>query len=104
MSNSAKHTPGPWFVPVGDEFRVRAHTRSGLNVSVVLCRNDEGGEEEGAANARLIAAAPELLEVCQMMLRELLEEAEHCGRLPLDLERAMALLQHVVTKAAGETK
>ena len=53
------HTPGPWKVDrpyIRGAGRVIASLESGRN------------EVEDAANARLIAAAPELLEVCEALL------------------------------------
>jgi hypothetical protein len=60
---SAKHTPGPWHV--GGIGVVRdAVVYSADKFAVCNCivyHRHHGGEEEMRANARLIAAAPELL-------------------------------------------
>jgi len=72
---NAEHTPGPWFVSVHDD----------NNETVVRCRENQGYEpiicnceydnidivtvEELAANARLIAAAPNLLAACKDLVR-----------------------------------
>jgi hypothetical protein len=64
------HTPGPWHVyqPKGRAPEIRAP-------HVFIARVDDGetvSHEEGHANARLIASAPELLEA----LHELLSDYE----------------------------
>lgn len=64
QAKSAKHTPGPWEVDesgprtaiIGHVVNQRGGARS---YSVVATMNDDNWETE--ANARLIAAAPELL-------------------------------------------
>lgn len=60
-----KHTPGPWEVGEANhtlqyEIGVRAVDEDGF----VICdiTNDGYGPEENEANAKLIAAAPEMLE------------------------------------------
>lgn len=59
MTNT-KHTPGPW----------RYESTSGSNYARIFLSADEGADDNlrgycGEANARLIAAAPELLEYLQ---------------------------------------
>ena len=74
---SAKHTPGPWLAielpPYGPEEPLRyaivckadpINTKAN-DIAAVWLR---GGEEKTAANARLISAAPELLEACKNLL------------------------------------
>ena len=89
MVETSKHTPGPWVIPVANIFRVFALDESGnahrcivadtTPESVKYGRDELGwgdpatmsDEEcdrlgaEGAANARLIAAAPDLLAACE---------------------------------------
>ena len=80
----SKHTPGPWTLggPIGSghlhgrepKFRVYAHRTLFLEV----CADPDGyvrGENE--ANARLIAAAPDLLEACKVALGIIGFGAEH---------------------------
>lgn len=63
----SKHTPGPWSV---------AETRHGYDTVIRGPKSEPialaliGGysKKEGGANSLLIAAAPELLEACQMLL------------------------------------
>lgn len=75
--SEAKHTPGPWSLE-----RVPIQSRGGSNTAYKIgpftcCLYDdwrprEAGTSEGenAANARLMAAAPDLLAACKMALRD----------------------------------
>ena len=61
------HTPGPWAIPVANVFRVVAPNVKPLQghypwAVVADTDPDSLGGPEAAATARLIAAAPELLE------------------------------------------
>lgn len=66
------HTPGPWVVADDVVFQVRAHNQQMLVAEVRgwgwltggggLALSDEEAEKIQKANARLIAAAPELLD------------------------------------------
>ena len=69
-----KHTPGPWkFKPInycgttpvycGD---ILEKSIGGTGMIIAQCNGDT---ETANANARLIAAAPELLEACKEMLK-----------------------------------
>ena len=71
----AKHTPGPWMLTEGNRFdkEMVITTQYRLDASIgCICEMDVyftgliGIEQE--ANARLIAAAPELLEALQNMM------------------------------------
>lgn len=64
MSES-KHTPGPWFVHVPRTLP-EVIARKGA-VTICKCRN--GSLNDGLANARLIAAAPELYEALRKIDR-----------------------------------
>jgi hypothetical protein len=70
-----KHTPGPWKVSHGEGFaaggRYYVATEQGYDgrVAVASCSGAPRGDEEVAkANARLIAAAPSLLDACRAAL------------------------------------
>lgn len=104
--NKGKHTPGPWMIQEadGDLFiedtiwfdgdGTDANPRR--HIAVVRC-----GLRESSANARLIAAAPELLERLQIMCREWREAmgGPDENRTPGDiLEKAEA----VIARAIGE--
>jgi hypothetical protein len=60
----SKHTPGPWFVAPRNEVNSAGH-----NIAMIADLDwgqyrdaEDNGEAEFEANARLIAAAPDLLE------------------------------------------
>ena len=56
----AKHTPGPWLVGSREDQTIWADS---LRVATVDCPR-----KEWRANARLIAAAPDLLDMCERLL------------------------------------
>lgn len=68
-----QHTPGPWHV----EFETEIHAASVLRyaIAAVFHRGSKEivnvSESIAQANARLIAAAPELLAVCQATVKNL---------------------------------
>jgi len=77
MTNTAitHHTSGPWYV-TGSSHRDYEGSEIGngnKTVAVILTADAAGQTEEEAANARLIAAAPELLAACVWMMSELCE-------------------------------
>ena len=64
--SAPKHTPGPWRMSAAirwDEFDIRDAGSSGGYAPIAKVKGDKRSTlEQAAANARLIAAAPELLE------------------------------------------
>lgn len=65
------HTPGPWnqAVPCSSNYNTIRHIESdGFTVSDVNCGAGEISQTEALANARLIAAAPDLLELLEGLL------------------------------------
>ncbi len=75
MKTKAAHTPGPWNIAVGydngngREQYQRIHSADNPNIVTIRWADyDPKGNDETAANARLIAAAPELLAVLQELL------------------------------------
>lgn len=85
-----QHTPGPWYVhgsiisptPTGKRFAIAEVFRDSI--------------ETANANARLIAAAPDLLEACKQAVNAL--ELAHGGRDTLVLRK----LRGTIEKATGE--
>lgn len=62
---TAKHRPGPWGIfPHGEYKRMYIETENSPGYSI--CCFPAGHDETDKANARLIAAAPELLEALKM--------------------------------------
>lgn len=73
MNPQAKHTPGEWRV---ERTNFRHEIVAGNTwVAIVLHARESAqapeSREEQEANARLIAAAPELLEACKALIDEL---------------------------------
>lgn len=59
--NEMKHTPGPWHVGDSGPFLICTLTQK------VKVYADEMVHTDATTDARLIAAAPELLEACRMI-------------------------------------
>ena len=81
----SKHTPGPWVVVGNLTKYVEARLVGGLIQEVAACgptMADEGYGQQQEANARLIAAAPDLLEALKRCkfdsLNMTLEDREFC--------------------------
>ncbi len=108
MSGQSKHTPGPWAVedPMGADVGFWI-VQDGLEARQWSCiaivtddedgtARDEGGRfigrNEQRANARLIAAAPEMLEALRTM-----EMAESLS----EIEEALRVGQAALAKAEG---
>ena len=95
--SAAGHTPGPWTYPggtgnfVGGPDRLRIADLGGL----------ERSPEERQANARLIAAAPDLLAACNSVL-DSVPFASYRG--DGELEECEARLKAAILKAEGGAK
>lgn len=94
-----KHTQWPWFYRRGDEWSHSVVTHHGeLPDGSLSCWTvadiNKRREPEHEANARLIAAAPELLEACIYLA----EGIEACGVTGVYLDQARA----AIAKATGE--
>lgn len=92
-----KHTPGPWiFEEVrGSDDKTLVYRRI-LNVGNVYKQKgiaSTGIDEEAEANARLIAAAPELLEACKAVAND----TSHAI-----MGKLQAQLRIVIAKAEGK--
>ena len=90
------HTPGPWLY---DKWGSRYSIGLSLDGSgvhhVVAVTGILDAVEQEESNARLISAAPDLLEVCQDILSD-----HHTGRFTLPQER-LAQLRDALSKAAA---
>lgn len=110
--NTPKHTPGPWqasntdgpWLPGGDDGLVEATTPDGLFIKREICHffidpDDEMTLAEDLANARLIAAAPDLAAACLAFNAALPEIGMH----QQGLVRAWNMAARALDKALGET-
>ena len=99
MSEKVTHTPGPWLVEdctPGESTGLRFAINSKDNV---IARTTDGWKE-AQANARLIAAAPEMLEMCKL-LEECMETI--AGKDGYDASYELAKVRAVLAKVEGET-
>ncbi len=65
------HTPGPWKAELSQDgiyWEIQGRPESGLNVAIIPMAVVGETDVEREANARLIAAAPDLLEACKQLL------------------------------------
>ena len=90
--SDAKHTPGDWMADVtgrSKRWRVYARVNDGPSYIVAVVHNGAPGDtlDTERANARLIAAAPNLLAALQVVVAATPE-----GRLDLALEAARAAI------------
>ncbi len=95
MKTKTTHTPSPWEV---EYFTVRSTSPYYRNVCEVAISQTGVNREESEANARLIAAAPELLEVSKRALAEL----EDCEIQEQSIIEAAQLLRAAIVKVEGK--
>ena len=100
-----RHTPGPWVVRTIDQSLATVETQDGEYIicNAAQLRGDDWKTEhaERKANARLIAAAPELLAALQRLVSVIEKQVAS----PHLAERASPLAQAkaAIEKATGET-
>ena len=90
MSEMSRHTPGPWEFEIITSSYVTAF--DGTHIADVHHGRTATAKAEGSANARLIAAAPDLLEA----LKEVFSDHDAVNRLSW-VNRAAA----AIAKATG---
>lgn len=95
MNNKTKHTAGEWQTSktVND---ITIHSE-GKDVALVYQYSRSVDEEEATANARLIAAAPELLSNCMATLEDL--ENDNMGKNSETYQMAIENLREAISKA-----
>lgn len=74
----AKHTKGEWKARNNDNYCL---VYSELHGGITLCNHEGKHKEEHEANAKLIAAAPDLLEACAWAIKQFKRLADE-GRYP----------------------
>ena len=99
------HTPGPWYVyPQSDYITAHDTDDSLFAVATVTTEIDGLLEGDPQANARLIAAAPDLLEACRQFLaaERLADEFGVDGAETIEaLIEASELARVAIAKAGG---
>lgn len=94
--NTTQHSTGKWF---SGAYEGRPTVRTEIegeyyDIAEMCDLEGAGDEEEMVANARLIAAAPELLTACQEALRDLLYLGAKL--------KSITVLEAAIKKALGE--
>jgi hypothetical protein len=96
-----KHTPGPW---KKEGFDVWGNNSRQYSRMIASCRPDNGTgpykielSNECVSNAHLIAAAPELLEACNLI--DFIPEG---WEMPLGWNQIAAQIRHAIAKAEGK--
>lgn len=105
----SKHTPGPWEVSHGghgsphgfviDEYYVLNRTVAD-DVAIAADIVDPATQMPSEANARLIAAAPELLEALQLCMADMVLTEAHYGEHPA-AQKAIDQARAAIAKATG---
>lgn len=97
MKKGAKHTPGPWVLSEDHVSAIYGAPVDGRSYGVVAKTSEYiDPRDSQEANARLISAAPELLEVCKIAL-----DALGCDRLWQDRLEAQRAIRAAMRKATG---
>jgi len=94
---SAAHTPGPWKYSPPDDQVVDLFTPEYFFIE------GPGADVHGhmtLADARLIAAAPDLLAACQSLLRDM-RAVDSAGTYGLELQVSMDQAYKAIAKATG---
>jgi hypothetical protein len=113
---TTKHTPGPWFVLKSTQYMAifsgqDEHDDTGRNIVDIAANEKVTPDDkrkapywihdaEDAANARLIAAAPDLLHALRLMLRE--HDALQMAEGSTDDRWAAATLARAVLNKLGD--
>jgi hypothetical protein len=102
---NAKHTPGPWHVlALGKSchFAIATKNAAPIQAGIAFCdyKSINLRHEDHLANARLIAAAPDLLEACVYILGHLNQRLKNRPDLITDDEKAH--LSIAIAKATGQ--
>lgn len=106
-----KHTPGPWFAEkaIGDFYYITDRSLPGGIPVATTWRGRRGpafGRVPQEANARLIAAAPDLLEALISAAASLAEQIEEREKAPFAIlgytRRVLAIADAAIAGATGD--
>lgn len=104
MTEAVKHTPGPW--SISDETArdgMRSRLIHGMPEGMLaIVRVEHQGRYYGDANARLIAAAPDLYEALSALRLQALQSSVNSPANEWGME-ALALANAAIAKAEGRT-
>ena len=100
-----RHTPGPWDITIVSSAQPELQIIH-PNVCVIaqVFFPEYHNDSEGNANARLIAAAPDLLIACEAMMSELTSGRCAGLQMPDGFWVAYNQMQASIAKAKGETE
>ena len=97
----SKHTPGPWYYVGGSDKRAAPYIRKEGDMvpgtMAIASVTGRGGVSESAANARLIAAAPELLAALKQLTGEVTDLERNRVR-----ESAVDAARAAIARAEGK--
>lgn len=99
--SGVKHTPERWEI-AGQYVRTPFVVGIGGGLMIADVGHGVWSAEEHAANARLIAAAPDLLSVAKLALKTILDEAEARDFDPPADTNLVAELEASITRATGD--
>lgn len=68
MNDKASHAPGPWIAKVHNRGIQQVETKDSIVIHWTGFDASDFGNPTCEANARLIAAAPDLLRACELLL------------------------------------
>lgn len=113
MSKETKYTPGPWKVREEISTVELSHGHSFAHISVYkenygnrygdICIIDIDDGDNYLANARLIAAAPEMLEVLEDTAKWLENYYENRGIAAVNEDNRLVKIWNLIAKVEGES-
>ena len=110
----SKHTPGPWKAPLISSFMGAANSTTGFvwaeephgGPVATICTSVANPDTARTANARLIAAAPDMLDALKSLQQPLLVAIDIAGQNTTEeemLSKAYHDVQDAIAKAEGES-
>lgn len=108
MTTQSKHTPGPWAISKINQ-RIDIISADTLSAKKLSKESNSGfiiaecfGDDDKEANARLIAAAPELLEALQRLVTEASVSVYKYRPDADNVHKAVCLAKTAIAKAEGK--